>query len=53
MRRIAELCELGLEPHVAADPLERLEAAPLPRELIRPQDLLLSQRHGSHDASMM
>jgi endonuclease G, mitochondrial len=42
VRRIAELCGLGLEPHIAADPLERLEAAPLPRELIRPEDLLLS-----------
>jgi endonuclease G len=41
VRRIAELCGLGLEPYVAADPLERFEAAPLPRELIRPQDLLL------------
>ena len=26
---------------VAADPLERYEATPLPRELIRPQDLIL------------
>ena len=41
VRRIAALTGLGLEPHVAADPLERLEAMPLPRELIRPQDLLL------------
>jgi endonuclease G len=39
--RIAALTGLGLDPHIAADPLERLEAAPLPRELIRPQDLLL------------
>ena len=36
VRRIAELTGLGLEPHIAADPLERLEATPLPRELIRP-----------------
>jgi endonuclease G, mitochondrial len=41
VRRIAALTGLGLEPHIAADPLERLEAAPLPRELIRPQDLIL------------
>jgi endonuclease G, mitochondrial len=41
VRRIAELTGLGLDPHIAADPLERLEAAPLPRELIRPQDLFL------------
>jgi endonuclease G, mitochondrial len=41
VRRIAELCGLGLDPYVAADPLERLEATPLPRELLRPQDLLI------------
>jgi endonuclease G len=41
VRRIAELTGLGLDPHIAADPLERLEATPLPRELIRPADLLL------------
>jgi endonuclease G len=41
VRRIAELTGLGLEPHSAADPLERLEAMPLPRELIRADDLLL------------
>jgi endonuclease G, mitochondrial len=41
VRRIAELCGLGLEPYVAADPLERLEATPLPRELIRAEDVLL------------
>ena len=28
-------------PHIAADPLERMESTPLPRELIRPADLLL------------
>jgi endonuclease G, mitochondrial len=41
VRRIAELTELRLEPHVAADPLERLEPVPPPRELARPEDLLL------------
>jgi endonuclease G len=41
VRRIAELTELGMEPHVAADPLERLEPVPPPRELSRPEDLLL------------
>jgi endonuclease G len=41
VRRIAELTGLGLDPHIAGDPLERLEATPLPRELIRPQDLIL------------
>ena len=41
VRRIAELTGLGLEPHIAADPLERLESMPLPRELIRPGDLIL------------
>ena len=41
VRRIAELTGLGLDPHIAADPLERMESTPLPRELIRPTDLLL------------
>ena len=41
VRRIATLTGLYLDPHIAADPLERLEAAPLPRELIRPGDLIL------------
>ena len=41
VRRIAELTGLGFEPHIAADPLERMESTPLPRELIRPADLLL------------
>jgi endonuclease G, mitochondrial len=41
VRRIADLTRLGLEPHIAADPLERLEAAPLPREIARPEDLVL------------
>jgi endonuclease G len=45
VRRIAELTGLGLEPHIAADPLEALEAldaaAARPRELVRPGDLRL------------
>ena len=41
VRRIAKLTGLNLDPHVAADPLERLEATPLPRELIRREDLIL------------
>ena len=41
VRRIAELTGLGFDPHIAADPLERIESTPLPRELIRPADLLL------------
>jgi endonuclease G len=35
------LTGLVLDPHIAADPLERIEASALPRELIRPQDLIL------------
>ncbi|GAA3442852.1 DNA/RNA non-specific endonuclease [Planomonospora venezuelensis] len=41
VRSIAALTGLGLDPHAAADPLERMERAPLPREIIRPEDLLL------------
>jgi endonuclease G, mitochondrial len=41
VRRIAELTGLLLDPHIAADPLERLEATPLPRELLGPEHLLL------------
>ncbi|REE73077.1 endonuclease G [Rhodococcus wratislaviensis] len=41
VRRIAQLTGLVLDPHIAADPLERIEASALPRELIRPQDLIL------------
>ena len=41
VRRIEELTGLGLEPHIAADPLERLESMPLPRELIRLLYLIL------------
>ncbi|MFV9457108.1 DNA/RNA non-specific endonuclease [Rhodococcus sp. NM-2] len=41
VRRIAQLTGLVLDPYIAADPLERIEASALPRELIRPQDLIL------------
>ena len=41
VRRITQLTGLGLEPQIAADPFERLEAAPLPREVTAPEDLLL------------
>ena len=41
VRKVAELTCLGLEPHIAADPLEKLESTPLPRELIRREDLYL------------
>ena len=41
VRRIAQLSGLCLDAHMAADPLERLEAAPQPRELLRPADLIL------------
>jgi endonuclease G len=41
VRRIAELTGLGMAPHIAGDPLERLEKTPLPRELLRPEDLVL------------
>ncbi len=41
VRRIAAVTGLGLEPHIAADPLERVETTPLPRELIRREDLIL------------
>ncbi|QDQ90959.1 endonuclease [Rhodococcus sp. WB9] len=41
VRRIAQLTGLVLDPYFAADPLERIEASALPRELIRPQDLIL------------
>ncbi|SDD02893.1 DNA/RNA non-specific endonuclease [Rhodococcus tukisamuensis] len=41
VRRIAALTGLGLDAYLAADPLEHIEASGLPRELIRPQDLLL------------
>ena len=41
VRRIAGLTGLEMDPHVAADPLERMEATPMPRELLRPEDLIL------------
>ena len=41
VRRIAGLTGLDLDAHVAADPLERLEAVAPPRELTDPADLLL------------
>ncbi|MFI0405795.1 DNA/RNA non-specific endonuclease [Actinomadura sp. 3N508] len=41
VRKIGEITGLGLEPHIQADPLERLEAVPGPREVVRPEDLIL------------
>ncbi|MUN42720.1 DNA/RNA non-specific endonuclease [Actinomadura litoris] len=41
VRRIAELTGLGLDPFVKADPLERTEATAVPREIVRPDDLVL------------
>ncbi|WP_077040216.1 DNA/RNA non-specific endonuclease [Rhodococcus sp. MTM3W5.2] len=41
VRRIAALTGLGMGTYVAADPLERIEASGLARELVRPQDLIL------------
>ncbi|HEU5032976.1 MAG TPA: DNA/RNA non-specific endonuclease [Spirillospora sp.] len=41
VRRIADLTGLGLDACVRADPLERLEATPAPREVVRPEDLVL------------
>jgi endonuclease G len=37
--RIAALTGLDLTPYTAADPLGHLEAAPLPREVVDPEDL--------------
>lgn len=42
VRRIAALTGLELQAHIAADPLERLRVTVLPRELLRPQDILLT-----------
>jgi endonuclease G len=39
--RIAELTGLGMAPYVAADPMERMAPMPPPREVSRPEDLLL------------
>ncbi|MWA05324.1 endonuclease [Actinomadura sp. LD22] len=41
VRRIADLTGLGLDACVQADPLERLETTPAPREVVRPEDLVL------------
>jgi endonuclease G len=41
VRRIAALTGLDLRAHIAADPLDRLAATALPREILRPQDILL------------
>ncbi|MFB4313875.1 DNA/RNA non-specific endonuclease [Actinomadura sp. 21ATH] len=41
VRSIAALTGLNVDTHVQADPLERLEAVPAPREVDRPEDLLL------------
>ncbi|ROO86059.1 endonuclease G [Actinocorallia herbida] len=41
VRRVAELTGLGLSAHIAADPLARLEATALPREILRAEDLVL------------
>ncbi|MFC5747515.1 DNA/RNA non-specific endonuclease [Actinomadura rugatobispora] len=41
VRRVADLTALGLDAHIQADPLERLETVPGPREITRPEDLVL------------
>jgi endonuclease G len=41
VRGIAALTGLDLAPHIAADPLERLETTPAPREVTEPGDLML------------
>jgi endonuclease G, mitochondrial len=41
VRRIGELTGLGLAPHIEADPLARVRAAPLAREVVGPEDLVL------------
>lgn len=40
--RIADMTGLGLAPYVAGDPLGRLEAHGLPREIIRGADIMLT-----------
>jgi endonuclease G len=42
VRRIADLTGLDLTPHIGADPLDRLKATVLPREILRPEDILLT-----------
>ncbi|MEE2033716.1 DNA/RNA non-specific endonuclease [Rhodococcus chondri] len=41
VRRIATMTGLGFAPHIAADPLDRIESSGAPRELLRIQDLIL------------
>uniref|UniRef100_UPI003D926D6A DNA/RNA non-specific endonuclease n=1 Tax=Gordonia sp. B7-2 TaxID=3420932 RepID=UPI003D926D6A len=41
VRRIADLTGLELSPYIAADPLEHVESTGTPRELIRPENLIL------------
>jgi endonuclease G len=41
VRKIAGLTGLGMAPHIAGDPLERREPAPPPRELLRPEDIVV------------
>lgn len=42
VRRVAELTGLDLQASIAGDPLERLESASLPRQILRKEDLLLT-----------
>lgn len=42
VRRITEMTGLGLSPYIAGDPLERLETRSLPRQILRPEDLLVT-----------
>ncbi|WP_068166700.1 DNA/RNA non-specific endonuclease [Rhodococcus phenolicus] len=41
VRRIASMTGLGFDAYVAADPLDRIEASTVARELLRPQDPIL------------
>ncbi|QFG26857.1 DNA/RNA non-specific endonuclease [Actinomadura sp. WMMB 499] len=41
VRSIGTLTDLNLDAHVQADPLEGREAFPVPREVVRPEDLVL------------
>jgi endonuclease G len=41
VRRVADLTGLDMDAYVPADPLERLETTPRPREIARPEDLVL------------
>ena len=40
VRRIAKLTGLGLDAYIAGNPLERVEASSLPREPLRPHDVV-------------